>query len=265
MDCGSRAPLIWKSPVNLLSIIESTILNAEQVAARTAQIHAAALRKSRYLGAPNFNVIHPDDLRMLFAEYDRLFFDGQVTEALGDMPLSFGLSKRMTSAGGQTTVLTDRRTRARQFRISAATAILFDCFRDDDHRPIVASGLVCRDRLEALQRVMEHEITHLVELLLWDKSSCQQIRFHSITRCFFGHTENKHQLITPRERALVKFGIRPGSLVRFRFDGVVHTGIVNRVNKRATVLVEDEQGARYKNGKHYAKFYIPVQSLEAVQ
>jgi hypothetical protein len=101
--------------------------------------------------------------------------------------------------------------------------------------------------------------------ILWDKSSCSQARFHSITRRLFGHTENMHQLITPRERAIVKFGIKPGMTVRFRFDGEEHTGIVNRISKRATVLVEDDRGQRYTNGKHYAKFYVPVQSLEAVE
>ena len=130
---------------------------------------------------------------------------------------------------------------------------------------ITASGIVCRDRLDALQRVMEHEIVHLVEMLLWDESSCSRSRFHSITRRFFGHTENKHKLITPREKAQVRFGIEPGMKVRFRHDGIEHRGIVNRVNKRATVLVEDRRGVPYSDGKRYAKFYVPVQLLEAAE
>jgi hypothetical protein len=102
-------------------------------------------------------------------------------------------------------------------------------------------------------------------MLLWDKSSCSQSRFHSITRRFFGHTENKHQLVTPKERAMVNFGIKPGMAVRFRFDGVEHKGVINRINKRATVLVEDCRGERYSDGKHYTKFYVPVRLLEAVE
>ena len=131
-------------------------------------------------------------------------------------------------------------------------------------RPIICSGITCADRLEALQRVMEHELVHLIEMLLWEKSSCAKPRFHSISLRFFGHSENRHQLITPKEKALVKFGIKPGVQVRFRFDGIEHTGVVNRVNKRATVLVEDRHGEQYSDGKRYAKFYVPVQMLNTV-
>ena len=112
---------------------------------------------------------------------------------------------------------------------------------------------------------MEHEIVHLIEMLLWDKSSCAQARFHSISLRFFAHTENQHDLITPKERAIVKFGIKPGMAVMFRFDGVERQGIVNRINKRATVLVEDRRGQRYDDGKHYAKFYVPLRLLKAVK
>ncbi len=105
----------------------------------------------------------------------------------------------------------------------------------------------------------------LLQIILWGKSSCSQSRFHSITLRFFGHTQNSHTLITPKERAFVKFGISPGVTVRFRFDGIEHTGVVNRVSKRATVLVEDHRGQRYSDGKLYRKFYVPVQMLETVE
>ncbi len=249
----------------LLEIVESTTLDPQHITARTAQIHAAVLEKSMCLDAANFTRIRPADLELLFAEYDAAFFGGAIKAGLGSSPLSFGLSNRMTSAGGKTARFTSRKDGSSRYEISASTAILFGCFHEDDHRPITACGIVCRDRLDALQRVIEHELTHLVEMLLWRDSKCSQARFHSITRRFFGHTQNKHQLITPRERAFAKFGIRPGTMVRFQFEGVERTGIVNRVNKRATVLVEDDRGQRYTNGKHYAKFYVPVQILEAVK
>jgi hypothetical protein len=249
---------------SLLQIVESTTLNAEEVSHRTAQIHASVLSMSKCIDVPNFRRIHTTDLGLLFAEYDQGFFGGQIKETLGTTPLYFHLSRRMTSSGGKTAYRTDRSER-RWYEIGVSTAILFECFGGEDHRPITASGITCQDRLEALQRVMEHELVHLIEMLLWGKSSCSQPRFHSITLRFFGHTENKHLLITPREKALVKFGIRPGMTVRFRFDGVEHTGIVNRISRRATVLVEHSGGRRYSDGKHYIKFYVPVQRLEAVK
>ncbi|SFI92260.1 hypothetical protein [Planctomicrobium piriforme] len=247
----------------LYQILESTDLGSEVVSACTLQIHAHVLNTSKYIDQPNFNLIHQSDLELLFDEYDCRFFQGEVRQALGTTPLRFSLSKRMTSAGGKTSRFTNRLSGEQWFEISASTAILFECF-EDDHRPIIASGIVCRDRLDALQRIMEHELIHLIELLLWEKSSCSQSRFHSISRRFFGHTQNRHQFITPREKAIVKSGIRPGMTVRFEYEGVVHTGRVNRINKRATVLVEDRRGMRYSDGKHYSKFYIPVEMLEAV-
>lgn len=251
--------------LNLHQIVESTTLDTEQISARTKQIHSLILSKSKYIDGPNCTRIHPADLELLFAEYDSQFFGGQIKVSLDTTPLHFGLSKRMTSAGGKTACFTDRRSGKRWYEISVSTTILFGCFNGDDHRPITASGIACRDRLDALQRIMEHELVHLVEMLLWDKSSCSQSRFQSIARRFFGHTGHKHELITPREKAMVQFGFKPGMKVRFRFDGAEHTGIINRISKRATVLVEDAKGVRYSNGKHYSKFYVPVQSLEAIE
>lgn len=251
-------------PGNLLQIVESTGRNGETISGSTAHIHAVVLSKSKYIDDPNFRRIHTTDLELLFTEYDNEFFDGQIKETLGTVPLHFRFSKRMTSSGGKTACYADGSGR-RWYEISVSTTMLFGCFTGEDHRPITASGITCRDRLDALQRIIEHELVHLLEMLLWGKSSCSQSRFHSITLRFFGHTENKHLLITPREKALVKFGIRPGMAVRFRFDGVEQTGVVNRISKRATVLVEHREGQRYSNGKHYKKFYVPVQFLEAVE
>jgi hypothetical protein len=252
-------------PENLLEIIESTTLNTDDITARTKQIHTDVLSKSSYIDDPNFTSIHPDDLELLFTQYDSRFFDGQIKESLGTVPLHFSLSKRMTKSGGKTVHCLDKASEKQWYEIGVSTTLLLQCFAGDDHRPIRNSGILCHDRLDALQRVMEHEIVHLIEMLLWEKSSCAKPRFHSITLRFFGHTENKHQLITPKEKAIVKYGIKPGIKVRFRFDGVEHKGVVNRINKRATVLVEDRKGARYSDGKHYAKFYVPVQMLEAVE
>lgn len=243
-------------------------LTPADIAAKTSVIYESTLRISRHLKTGNFDSIHQTDLEFLFDCYDEQFFDGGLRELLCDTPLSFRLSKRMTQAAGKATRWQERgrgkkNNAATKYEIAISTTLLFQTFHDVQ-RPIVMSGIECHDRLEALQRVLEHETVHLIEFLLWQNSSCSAKRFQSIANRFFCHTEHTHQLITPRERAQRKFGIRAGSRVSFRLDGQHYVGMVNRITKRATVLVEDRKGARYTDGKRYAKYYVPVGLLDPV-
>lgn len=244
--------------------IEYASTPGEQIAAKTADIYAAMLRESKHLDAGNFNAIHPDDLERMFRLYDEAFFEGQCKALLGETPLDFRLSKRMTRAAGKTSRFFDRdrsgNVLTRRFEITVSTTLLFQTFRGEE-RQIAVSGFECRDRLEAMQRVFEHEIVHLVETLVWDKSSCSAPRFQSIARSCFGHTKYRHDLVTSRERAESEFGIKPGDRVSFRFEGRRFVGHVNRITKRATVLVENQQGVRFNDGKRYETYYIPLQHL----
>jgi len=131
----------------------------------------------------------------------------------------------------------------------------------DIDRPVIVCGVVCRDRLEALQRIMEHEIVHLVEVLLWGKSNCAMDSFKALAGRIFGHTQSAHGLVTPRERAAVELGIKVGDWVQFEFEGVRYVGRVNRIHRRATVLVPSDHGMPYSDGKIYEKFYIPLEML----
>ena len=140
------------------------------ISARTTAIHQAMLRESQYIKQPNFDKIEIEDLARLFELYDEGFFDGWLTrrvKAKAGVPLKLRLSSRMTRAGGKTTKrrrrLSTGRTRS-SFEIAVASRMLFMTFRDVD-RPVAVCGLTCKDRLEALQRIMEHEVVHLGELL----------------------------------------------------------------------------------------------------
>ncbi len=250
---------------DMQQFIETRKFTPAEIAEKTREIYESVLSESDYLDAGNFNKIHPDDIERLFDLYDQSFFDRGIREMLGDAPLDFRLSKRMTRAGGKASCRQrmDRRGGKihKEYEIAVSSTLLFQTFQDD-HRPVVMSGIECRDRLAALQRVVEHEMTHLIEMLIWNDSSCSAPRFQSIAHRFFGHTEHRHQLITPRERAFTKFGIQAGDRVSFRFEGRHYQGVVNRITKRATVLVEDERGEPYSDGKCYAKFYIPLEMIQ---
>ncbi|WP_296456356.1 hypothetical protein [Rubinisphaera sp.] len=250
-----------KMSQSLTEIIQSKNYDISQIKAEVQEIHRHLIDTSNYVNAPNFSRIHPTDLKLIFGEYDHRFFGGAIRATLGDSSLNFRLSKRMTSSGGSTKMCRQKH----KYEITISAPILFESFDGSNHRDIIANGIICHDRVEALQRIMEHEIIHLVEFLAFNESSCSRKRFHSLAKQFFGHTFHKHQLITPAEKAKVKHGIMAGKKVRFEFEGEIFHGIVNRITKRATVLVESPEGQKYSDGRKYVKYYIPPSLLEPLE
>ncbi|MCX5658350.1 MAG: hypothetical protein NTW19_01345 [Planctomycetota bacterium] len=148
----------------------------EAVAAKTLALHQAVLQGSGQIREGNFTRISNDDLARLFHLYDHHFFNGWLGKAVTEKaqgPLLFRLSRTMTRAGGKTIKtrrLTANGTWATHYEIAVASRMLFMTF-NDVQRPVEVCGLICHDRLQALQRIMEHEIIHLVELLAWNTSS----------------------------------------------------------------------------------------------
>jgi hypothetical protein len=250
----------------LARIVERRTFDAEAVAALSQDVHRWILAISPNLDAANFTTIQSTDLGHLFDEYDRRFFDAAIRASVQPDALGFRMSARMTSAGGKTVrFVTQGHPEQTRYEISVSTTLLYQCFNGDDHRPISVSGVSCRNRLEALQRIMEHELVHVVEGVLWERSNCSAARFRSIASRFFGHRGSTHALITPREHARVRFGIQPGVRVRFVLDGVPRIGFVNRVTRRVTVLVADDGGNLFTDGRRYATYYVPVERLEPIE
>ena len=225
---------------------------------RVQEIERDLLSKSRCIRAANFTSINSQDLALLFEGYDLRFFDGQCRKALAGRRLMFRLSTRMTKAGGKTSRF---RTNSGEvsFEIAIACGLLFDGFGAED-RTVTVCGLECNTRLAALQRIFEHELVHLVEQLCWDDTDCAAPRFQGIAVGQFLHRAHTHALITPNERA-ARAGIRTGTPVGFVFEGRRLQGRVNRITKRATVLVEDADGQRFSDGRRYKTYYVPVPLL----
>jgi len=238
--------------------------------AKTSEIHRTMLRESRDMREANFHAIDTDDLKRLFQLYDDAFFSGWLSrevKAQTQAEMRFRLSSTMTRAGGKTirTVFRQRNgSRRTQYEIAIATRMLFMNFKDI-RRPVTVGGIVCADRLESLQRIMEHEILHLAEMLAWKNSNCSAGRFKMLAKNIFGHTNSRHDLVTSHEIAAVRHAIKIGTRVMFDFEGQQLAGIVNRIHHRATVLVEATDGARYRNGRNYRKYYIPLPMLRAAE
>lgn len=250
--------------IGTTSALVDTILSskppAELIGQRTRQIHDDVLAHSPYIRQAGFTAIHPKDLEFLFRAYDEHFLLGNCGRALNGRRIRFRLSPRMTSAGGKTTRFV-LRTGEEFYEIAIACSMLFDGFGEADRR-ISVCGLECDNRLEALQRIFEHELVHLAELLCWETSNCTAGRFQDIALRLFSHRAHTHSLITRRERAAIS-GIRPGSRVTFEFEGQRIRGRVNRITKRATVLVEDPGGQPYSDGLRYKTYYVPISRLLA--
>lgn len=239
----------------------------EEIKLNQKKIYRLILEKSSYLESGNFELIHPSDLELLFSLYEEIFFENRIRETLQEIPLYFECSNRMTSAGAKTESfirrLPDGTKKVDYFVIKVSTKLLYNTFEEGD-RDITVTGILCKDRLQAMQRLFEHELIHLLELLIWNNSSCSAHRFQSIAHRFFGHTQHTHQLITPRERARTEFSLEVGCRVKFDFEGETFIGFINRITTRATVLVESSKGRRYSDGKQYQKFYIPLDWLKRV-
>ncbi|MBL8891220.1 MAG: hypothetical protein JNL67_14670 [Planctomycetaceae bacterium] len=235
-----------------------------QIIGRQLDIYQTMLRSSRAIKHPNFAALQAQDLKAMFHLYDDMFFNGQIDLALANMgsSLTFRLSRRMTSAGGKTTRWHYPKSQHRppRFEIALSSTLLFESFQNQT--PIQVTGLTCHSRLEAMQRVMEHEIIHLCEMLVWFHSSCSAGRFLRIANGLFDHRKSSHELLTPVDKARKDLGIRVGDQVKFSLNGQQLVGTVNRITRRATVLVPHQRGQKYTDGSSYLKFYVPLTQLQ---
>lgn len=255
-------------PASILAIH----LTAEDVARRKHSIYEEVLRRSAQVRTGNFLALGTADLHLLFGLYDDRFFEGLLRRMLredGVGMVAVRLSPRMTRAAGKTFMRRERQRTPRgiveriEYEIAVSTFLLFQNFREPG-RPVSVGGLVCQDRLEVLQRIFEHELLHLVEFLTWGQSNCSAANFHALSWRIFGHEGATHDLVTPREIAAEVYQVRVGDRVSFEHEGKRWVGLVNRITKRATVLVEDAQGRPYSDGRRYTTFYVPIPSLRKV-
>jgi hypothetical protein len=245
------------------------LYSASEVEARKGRIYESLLAQSPQVRNGNFRLIGTDDLERLFNWYDREFFAGRLGEMLMEdeaHPVTFRLSRRLVRAAGQTIRQVSRVHRHGkpfakvEYEITISATLLFNTFQDVD-RPVTVGGLLCRDRVEALQRIFEHELLHLAEFLAWGRSNCRADNFHKLSRRIFAHEGAFHDLITPGEQARAAYGILIGDYVTFEIDGRQHAGRVNRITRRASVLVEDPRGVLFDDGNRYLTFYVPLPLL----
>ena len=258
--------------------ITAILFTEAEAQARFARVAESLLAWSPRLRSPQFESIGVADLAHLFRLYDEHFFNNNLSALIAQAkvpPVEFQLSNRMTRAAGRTV---QRRTRRRSgaqiieqvdYCISISALLLFQTFRSEvtansPVRSIEVAGVVCTNRLEALLRIFEHELLHLAEFLMDGRSSCSQAPFRRLSRAIFGHAASVHTLITPVESAALVHALAPGDRVRFEHAGVNRVGIIQRITRRASVLVPDRSGQMHSDGVRYLRFLVPLDQLRKV-
>lgn len=220
------------------------------------ELHASYLNYIQNRHLFDFRLLDDLALHELFTLYNQLFLNNSLLN-YGDN-LSLYVAKRMTKSGGNTVFHKTRHT----IRITINIPMIWQSFQQTD-RKIIVNGLECTSAYEALYRVMEHELVHVIEFLVYGESNCNRKRFQTITRNLFGHTYHKHELVTNQEAAWLAMKLKPGDKVSFILQDALYTGILYRIHKRAIIMVEDAKGSFKDNdGKRYQKFYVPLSSLQ---
>lgn len=246
--------------------LKQLVISPDQSAENRSRVYDMVLGKSIRINRANFIGFATSDLKLIVDCYDQMLLGGAIEELLllRGARLSFQINNRLrTSAGRLVTRKLPGGTK--EYRLESSASMFFRSFSEEYQGPFTVNGLLARDRLSALIIVMEHETLHLVEELMFHQTSCSRNRFRRLAFAWFGHTESTHALLTPREEAR-RQGIHVGDQVRFHFQNRDYCGLVNRVTRRATILVpcEGGEGELYNDGMSYQKFYVPLTLLEKV-
>ncbi|MBP7563287.1 MAG: hypothetical protein KA886_05805 [Candidatus Cloacimonetes bacterium] len=197
-------------------------------------------------------------INQLMYLYDSIFFDCYLVK---NLEIAIDLSRRMTRSAG----ITKFNRRTRHFEIVFSIPLLLHTFKENKGRSFDVNGLPCSSPAQALMRVMEHELVHVLEFVLKGNSSCSKQDFRIIAWRLFGHTQTRHAITNENQAVIKKSEFPVGQKVSFEYEQVEYQGVIHRITKRATVMVPSVRGT-YLNeaGKRFAKFYVPLSMLKKI-
>lgn len=225
-------------------------------------IKKSLFEKSNFIKTENFTKISDYDLYILFALYDEIFLDWWFKKNFKGK-IKFTLSRQLTRAAGNTRTkknIAVLKPEEVEFEVKISLNHLADFDKVD--RIKYVGGIEVNSKLDSLMLVLEHELCHVIEFILCNKSSCSKKPFKDLIYNLFGQTESNHKLTTKKEVIAQEYGLKPGDNVTFEFECKKSKGIISRINKRATVMVLDKKGNYVDTkGNHYKKFYVPLSCL----
>lgn len=236
--------------------------NKKSIKEKRLMISQLLIQSSSNIKSVDIHTISSDDLYLLFQLYDKFFLDNWLTTNYKGK-IKFTLSRRLTRSAGQTKWIRNiGRIKPEQRIIEISIGVDFVLNYDQVEGKKSVGGIATGNSLEALQLVFEHELCHVIEYICFGETKCSGDRFKTIAGNLFGHTGRFHSLPTSREIATQKLGLKIGDVVFFSFKDCILQGILYRINKRATIMVKDNQGNFLdKQGNRYSKYYVPINLL----
>jgi len=228
-------------------------------------LQAAEIQQKRQLIyqqiAPLGNVSTMTDqhLGYLFQVYDYLFFQNRIGTAQSPTVIFRFEFGRGTSTAGYCKRV--QRNTVCTYTISIARPVFAKAFSETGAIETV-NGLQCRNQLEALQLVFEHELAHLI-VYLWCyeemhagvKRQVHGALFQTLARNLFGHTDFRHYIgkgldeDPATRRTKVNAVLTPGQTVQINSRGQVVSFKVVKLNDRSnakTFLGLGTDGKQYR-------------------
>jgi hypothetical protein len=236
--------------------------SVEEIFRKRKKITELLLLKSYCIKSEVITGMAIQDLELLYELYDQIFFNNLISSSF-EGKFKFSLSKRMTKSAGMTICPKNiGKLDAKDIWIDIRIGIEFFYHYNQLEGKKMVGGYEASNAVEALLLVFEHELCHAIEFMLFHKSSCSKERFKSIAYNLFHHTESSHTLPTYKKIAQQKLGLNIGDKVTFEFEDRTLNGILYNINKRATVMVRDNNGRMVDSaGNRYAKYYVPLKLL----
>jgi hypothetical protein len=193
-------------------------------------------------------------LNFLLAAYDAAFFGGFLARNAGQLRITG--STRLVRAAGKCIVTKPPRESP---RIEVRMGV--DFLLRLGEGPFEVNGQRVATGLEAFLSVLEHELCHAADFLLYGGRLLHGPAFRGLATGLFGHTRCIHALPTRASEAAAR-GCGVGHWVRFEYQGRTLRGVVSRVGKTATVMVPSSKGAwTGADGRRYGKYAVPPAAL----
>jgi hypothetical protein len=251
MDTGSNMKHLFLTVYTTAEIQEKRAAIAQRLTAGSSNIKDQTITR-----------IAPSDLKRLFDLYNEIFFENSFMQIFHGK-MKFSLSRRLTRSAGKT-LCPKKIGQIKPEDVVIEIRMGVDFFFDYDEVAGVkqVNGLPSRNALEAFQLVFEHELCHVIEFINFHSSNCNRKRFKDIAKSLFGHLESYHQLPTRQRIIREKMGLKIGDPVSFMYGKQRLQGVLAKINKRATVMVRDQNGNYAdREGIRYRKFLVPVEFL----